>query len=392
MGVEGRSGGARLRASLELQVPREPGMLAFAHGRVVWPPSVVVWAVGVFPGVAPLLIPLLRFGVEFCFPFVHEAVAVRVREDVAALDRHRSTIAQAPGVHEVLPPLQEVFDHFHSFFGGRRVLPRVAIPGHGLLLEKNFGELLLHVGRDVVVLLHCPKVVVELCDVVVLYRRTRRHRVRRLRVPISRRRAIFRSIACGRSVGSGGLFGPEGLRRGRGRRGTIARAGLLRGRRRNGRLRSSACGRSVGSGGFLGHDGVLRGRGRLRSIPCCGVFRGRRRHGSLRSIACGMSVGSGGLDGLQGLVRVRGWPRRIACRRRHGRLRSSACASPGAFGAVSADGDHQLRRHDVVLVVAHAAVVGKGLPNGDCEFFPEGPEDEHHVAGELRVRGEDLAL
>ena len=56
-----------------------------------------------------------------------------------------------------------------------------------------------------------------------------------------------------------------------------------------------------------------------------------------------------------------------------------------------ADGDHQLRCHGVVLVVADAAV-GEGSSNRDRALLPEAPEDEHQVAGPLRVRGEDLVL
>ena len=130
------------------------------------------------------------------------------------------------------------------------------------------------------------------------------------------------------------------------RRLAVTPGGLLRVRRRFGRLRSSACGRR---GGLLGV---------------------RRRFGRLRSSACGRR---------DVLLRVR---------RRFGRLRSSACGRRGVSGA---DGDHQLRCHGVVLVVAHAAV-GEGSPNRDHALLPEAPEEEHHVAGQLRVRGEDLPL
>ena len=136
---------------------------------------------------------------------------------------------------------------------------------------------------------------------------------------------------------------------------------------------------------MFGLEGVLHGRGRhgrlrsvrrccrnLRSTTCGGLLRDRRRFGRLRSSACGRSVGSSG-------------------RGRRGRMRSTACGRPGASGADSADGDQQLRPHGVVLVVAHAAA-GEGSPNRDHALFPEATEDEHHVAGQLRVRGEDLAL
>ena len=58
-GLEGRSRGARLRARLELQVPREPGMLALAHGFFVAPPAAADRAVLPLPSVAHLLHKLL---------------------------------------------------------------------------------------------------------------------------------------------------------------------------------------------------------------------------------------------------------------------------------------------------------------------------------------------
>ena len=95
------------------------------------------------------------------------------------------------------------------------------------------------------------------------------------------------------------------------------------------------------------------------------------------------------------LLRVRRLPVRrdglLRVRRRIGRLRSSACGRRDVSTEDLADGDHQLRCHGVVLVVAHAAV-GEGSSNRDHALLPEAPEDEHQVAGPLRVRGEDLVL
>ena len=61
-----------------------------------------------------------------------------------------------------------------------------------------------------------------------------------------------------------------------------------------------------------------------------------------------------------------------------------------ASGEAAADGDHQLCPHGVVLVVAHVFV--EASPNRDDALFPEASEDEHHVAGPPRVRGEDLPV
>ena len=94
------------------------------------------------------------------------------------------------------------------------------------------------------------------------------------------------------------------------------------------------------------------------------------------SLACGRAAGFGGVCGREGLLRGRG---------RHGRLRSTAC------GRHPADGDHELRRHDVVAVMAHATLL-EAVPNRDRAFLPEASVDEHHVARHLRVRGEDLPV
>ena len=94
-----------------------------------------------------------------------------------------------------------------------------------------------------------------------------------------------------------------------------------------------------------------------------------------------MFVSDRGL-GLEGGLSEPGW---------YVRLTSSACGRLGGSGASAVDGDHQLRSHGVVLVVAHAAV-GEGSPNRDHALLPEAPEDEHHVAGQRRVRGEDMPL
>ena len=60
------------------------------------------------------------------------------------------------------------------------------------------------------------------------------------------------------------------------------------------------------------------------------------------------------------------------------------------------DGDHQLRCHGVVLVLKQGIVadagVDEGSPNRHRALLRKAPEDEHHVAGELRVRGEHLVL
>ena len=94
------------------------------------------------------------------------------------------------------------------------------------------------------------------------------------------------------------------------------------------------------------------------------------------SLACGRAAGVGGVCGREGLLRGRG---------RHGRLRSTA------RGRHPADGEHELRRHDVVAVMAHATLL-EAVPNRDRAFLPEASEDEHHVARQLRVRGEDLPV
>ena len=94
------------------------------------------------------------------------------------------------------------------------------------------------------------------------------------------------------------------------------------------------------------------------------------------SLACGRAAGVGGVCGREGLLRGRG---------RHGRLRSTAC------GRHPADGDHEMRRHGVVAVRAHAKFL-EAFPNRDREFVPEASEDEHHVARQLRVRREDLPV
>ena len=94
------------------------------------------------------------------------------------------------------------------------------------------------------------------------------------------------------------------------------------------------------------------------------------------SLACGRAAGVGGVCGREGLLRGRG---------RHGRLRSTA------RGRHLADGEHELRRHDVVAVLAHATLL-EAVPNRDRAFLPEASEDEHHVARQLRVRREDLPV
>ena len=94
------------------------------------------------------------------------------------------------------------------------------------------------------------------------------------------------------------------------------------------------------------------------------------------SLACGRAAGVGGVCGREGLLRGRG---------RHGRLRSTA------RGRHLADGEHELRRHDVVAVMAHATLL-EAVPNRDRAFLPEASVDEHHVARHLRVRGEDLPV
>ena len=94
------------------------------------------------------------------------------------------------------------------------------------------------------------------------------------------------------------------------------------------------------------------------------------------SLACGRAAGVGGVCGREGLLRGRG---------RHGRLRSTA------RGRHLADGEHELRRHDVVAVLAHATLL-EAVPNRDRAFLPEASVDEHHVARHLRVRGEDLPV
>ena len=145
-GLKGRSGGARLRARFELQVPREPGVLAAAHGPGVRPPVAAGRAAlparlrssGAaiarnaapaakprqrLPAVALLLLHLLRGGVELILPLLHDLLAILLREQVAADGRLRRTaggpgrlrstagrrglIVQAPGRHEVPPPLQQ---------------------------------------------------------------------------------------------------------------------------------------------------------------------------------------------------------------------------------------------------------------------------------------------
>ena len=94
------------------------------------------------------------------------------------------------------------------------------------------------------------------------------------------------------------------------------------------------------------------------------------------SFACGRAAGVGGVCGREGLLRGRG---------RHGRLRSTA------RGRHLADGEHELRRHDVVAILAHATLL-EAVPNRDRAFLPEASVDEHHVARHLRVRGEDLPV
>ena len=136
MGFEGRSGGARLRARLELQVPREPGVLAVAHGRGVGPPVAADRAALRLPAVALLLLHLPRGGVELILPLLHDLLAILLREEVAAADRLRSTIVQAPGRHEVLPPLQQLLDAADRLRAARHVLPLEASLGHGFFLKR----------------------------------------------------------------------------------------------------------------------------------------------------------------------------------------------------------------------------------------------------------------
>ena len=102
-GLEGRSGGACLRARFELQVPREPGVLAAAQGPGVGPPVAAGRAAvparlrscGAaiarnaalaakprqrLPAVALLLLHLLRGGVELILPLLHDLLGI-VREE-----------------------------------------------------------------------------------------------------------------------------------------------------------------------------------------------------------------------------------------------------------------------------------------------------------------------
>ena len=70
-----------------------------------------------------------------------------------------------------------------------------------------------------------------------------------------------------------------------------------------------------------------------------------------------------------------------------GRLRSTAGGGADRPG----EGHSHLRRHDVVLVVAHAAL-REVAPDRHDDLLGEGPVDEHHVAGAPRLRAEHLPV
>ena len=102
-GLEGRSGGARLRARFELQVPREPGVHAGAHGLVVGPPLVAGQAALLaslrssgarqrLPAVALLLQHLRLEGVELILPLLHDLLAIPRLEQVGDDGRLRLSL------------------------------------------------------------------------------------------------------------------------------------------------------------------------------------------------------------------------------------------------------------------------------------------------------------
>ena len=219
-----------------------------AQGRGVGPPVAFRRAELRLPTVEFLLLHLLRGVVELVHPLFHDLVAILWREEVAATDNVRRTIVQAPGRHEVFPPLQQFLDGVECFRAARHVLSHDASVGHGVFHEEDLAQLPPHVRRGVVGFLHFPQCSVELGDLCELWAR------------------------------------------------------------RHGRLRSSACGRSVGSGGLFGLEGLLRGRG---------------RHGRLRSTACGASAGRATVEGDKVRLPFRLWPRRRRRRERQMRVRRS---------------------------------------------------------------------